>query len=138
MAVDLEEGAQSGARVAAAEAIRSKSRKAPHDVCGNQLGISADIVGRGDDGGLARQTGSEMAPDGVGVRIEPVPALGAPGVTGEFRVARNAPDFGGDAPLRFEHARTFDDLAKDGSRTKQANEPLASSWASEERRDTCP
>jgi hypothetical protein len=65
MAVDLEEGAQSGAGVAAAKAIRSKGGKAPLDISGDQLRIGADIVGRGYDGGLAGQAGGEMALDGA-------------------------------------------------------------------------
>src|SRR5262249_36320754 len=112
-------------RVAAAEAVRSKRRKGPIDVCRDQVWIGADIVGRGDDGDVSRQTGSEMAADRLCARVEPIAALGGARVAGEFRVTRGTPHLRRDAPLRFEHARRFDNLAHDGARTKQANEPVA-------------
>src|SRR5579863_874116 len=123
MTVDLEERAQSRARIAATEAVRSKRGERAVDIGGDQLGIGANVIGRGDDGSVTRQAMREMAADGIGGRIEPVVAFRRAGVAGKLRIAGDAPYFGGDSPVRLEHAGGFDDLAENGPRAKQANAP---------------
>ena len=77
--VDLEEGAQSNSRVAAAEAVYFETREGAIDVESDQLRISPNIDGSRDDGGLPGQTRAEVAALGVRARIEPVVAVCGPG-----------------------------------------------------------
>src|SRR5207253_6549719 len=116
IAIDLEEVAQLGARVGAAEAVGAEHTVAAvfRDEGTDLVGKGFDVVGRCNDrsGRTLVEALGDVGDARLGLRMQHVPAIGREAVAAQLGEARRAPYIGRDAPVFFEQLSRRLDLAQ--------------------------
>ena len=120
--IDLEQRAQVLARVAPPEAVRAERQVMRRQPARDHV-RAAPSSSRWRRRSGRRRTGRIVATYGtrgrLGVRVEPVPALGLEGVAAQQRERRGAVDLGGDAELLGQEVAGGEDLLEDRARADQ-------------------
>src|SRR5688500_16077758 len=130
-AIDLEEVAQLGARVGAAEAVGPEHAVAAalRDERPDLVGEGLHVVARRDDRTwFPTKSFSHIRHARFRLGVKQVPPLGGEAIAAQLGEAGGAPDVGRHAPLGLEHLRRGEHLAQDGARAEKLHADLMSGF----------
>src|SRR5262245_42944850 len=99
MTIDLEEPAQRGPVVTAAESIGTERHESLTDVRTYELRVRRDVISRRHDRMRSLQTTLHVRDSRSSRRVQPIVALDVAGLSRELAETRDTPHLARDAPL---------------------------------------
>ncbi len=119
MAIDLEERAQRGTRIATPEPVGSERDEGRIAIRRDRLHVRTHVIARGDDRRISRQQRGDVRGAPLRERLQDVRALARARIAREFGITRHAENFTRDVPIAREQFGRGDRLPQDRSGTQE-------------------